>query len=82
MKKEKAKKPKAKPLYAGDGYKDNYIAPELIDSTGKPCTNTDVFALCHLIKKVYKLLKFDLLSIVALAFTQPPERRPSIAQLK
>ena len=82
VKEEKATKPKAKPLNARDGYKDSYIAPELIDGTGKPCANTDVFALCHLIKKVYKLLKFDLPPVVALALTQPPERRPSIAQLK
>ena len=82
VKKEKAKKPKAKPLYARDGYKDTYIAPELIDGTGKPCTNTDVFALCYLIKKVYKLLKFDISPVITLALTQPPERRPSIANLK
>jgi len=82
VKKEKAKKPKAKPLYARDGYKDTYIAPELIDGTGKPCTNTDVFALCHLIKKIYSLLKFDLPPVVGLALKQPPEMRPSITQLK
>ena len=42
VKKEKAKKPKAKPLNARDGYKYSYIAPELIDSTGKPCMNTRI----------------------------------------
>jgi len=52
MSKEKAKKPKGKPLFAQDRYKDSFIAPELIKGTGKPCTNTVVFALGHLIKKV------------------------------
>ena len=78
----KAKKPQAKPLYICDQYKDSYIAPGLINGTGKPSVNTDMFAFCFLIKIVYAILKFNLPPIARNALKQSSESRPSIAELK
>ena len=39
-------------------YKNSYIALELVDGTGKPSIESDVYSLTYLINKVYGLLKF------------------------
>ena len=80
---EKAKKAAAKPLHLRGHYKHSYIAPELINGTGRPSIESDVFALGFLIKTVYKLLKFQNISTVKDALIRDsPNNRPSISDLK
>ena len=59
----KAKNPVPKPSYLKDQYKNSYIAPELIDGTGKPSINSDVYSLAFMIKSVYGILKFKALGL-------------------
>ena len=61
---EKAKTAVAKPLHVRSQYQNTYIAPELVNGTGRPSIESDVFALGFLIKTVYKLLKFQSISTV------------------
>ena len=79
---EKAKKATAKPLHLRGHYEHSYIAPELINGTGRPSIESDVFALGFLIKTVYKLLKFQNISTVKDALSDSPINRPSISDLK
>ena len=78
----KAKNPPAKPMHVRGQYKDGYIAPELVDGTGKPSTKSDIYALAFLIKSVYRLLHFRNVVAVKNALVTSPEERPSIKQLK
>lgn len=67
----KARKPCAKPTHLKEYYKDSYIAPELVDGTGKPSEKSDVFAFAFLIKTVYQFAKLENIDTVqnALAFS-------------
>ena len=59
-----------------------YIAPEFTNGSSKPSVETDTFALCFLVKTVYRLLKFDPFPTVENALKQPSRSQPSIAELK
>jgi len=78
----KAKNPTAKPMYIRGQYKNNYIAPELVDGTGKPSTKSDIYVLSFLIKSVYRLLHFRNVVAVKNALVTSPEERPTIKELK
>ena len=78
----KAKNPPAKPMHVRDQYKDSYIAPELVDGTGKPSAKSDIYALSFLIKSVYRLLRFRNVVAVKNALVTSPEERPTIKELK
>ena len=52
---DKAKNPAAKPAHMKGQYKDSYIAPELVDGTGKPSIKSDNYAFAFLVKTVYRL---------------------------
>ena len=82
----KAKNPPAKPMHVRDqykdSYKDSYIAPELVDGTGKPSAKSDIYALSFLIKSVYRLLCFRNVVAVKNALVTSPEERPTIKELK
>ena len=78
----KVKNPPAKPMHVRGQYKDSYIAPELVDGTGKPSTKSDIYALAFLIKSMYRLLHFRNVVAVKNALVTSPEERPSIKQLK
>lgn len=78
----KAKNPTAKPLHVRGQYKDTYIAPELVDGTGKPSTKSDVYALAFLIRSVYRLSHFRTVFTVKNALEASPEERPTINELK
>ena len=78
----KAKKPKAKAKCVRDQYTNSYIAPELIDGSCKPCVETDTFALCFMIKTVYRLCKLSVPPVVSEALKRPPKSRPSILDVK
>ena len=78
----KAKNPPAKPMHVRDQYKDSYIAPELVDGTGKPSIKSDIYALSFLIKSVYRLLHFRNVAAVKNALVTSPEERPTIKELK
>lgn len=77
-----AKNPPAKPMHVRSQYKDSYIAPELVDGTGKPSAKSDIYALSFLIKSVYRLLRFRNVVAVKNALVMPPEKRPTIKELK
>lgn len=78
----KAKKPKAKAKCVRDQYTNSYIAPELIDGSCKPSVETDTFALCFMIKTVYRLFKLSVPPVVSEALKRPPNSRPSILEVK
>ena len=80
---EKAKSPVAKPAHRRELYKDSYVAPELVDATGKPSIASYVYALAFLIKSVYKILKFGNIDVnVKNALAKSPKNRPPISVLK
>jgi len=78
----KAKNPPAKPMHVRGQYKDSYIAPELVDGTGKPSIKSDIYALSFMIKSVYRLLHFRNVVAVKNALVALPEERPNIEELK
>ena len=52
----KARNPAPKPAHLRAQYKDSYIAPELVDGTGRPSIKSDIYALAFLVKTVYGLV--------------------------
>ena len=48
---KKAKSPVAKPAHQRKAYQNSYIASELLDGTGKPSVESDIYALAFLIKR-------------------------------
>ena len=49
----KAKNPVPKPAFLKDHYsKNSYVAPELVDGTGKPSVESDVFSLAFLLNYI------------------------------
>ena len=76
----KAKTPVPKPKHLKDHYK--YIAPELVDGTGKPSVESDVFSLAFLVKTVYGILKFKDTDIIKTGLSTRAANRPSISQVK
>lgn len=74
----KAKAPVAKPKHARDLY--TYVAPELVDGTGKPSIESDVYLLAYLIKSIYSILKFRNIDVnVKNALAKSPNNRPPIS---
>ena len=69
-------------MHVRSQYKYSYIAPELVDGTGKPSAKSDIYALSFLIKSVYRLLRFRNVVAVKNALVMPPEKRPTIKELK
>ena len=78
----KAKNAPAKPSHLKETYKDTYVAPELVDGSGKPSVKSDIYSLAFLIKTVYRLLKFRSVVAVKNALVASPEERPTIRELK
>ena len=78
----KAKNPVPKPSYLKDQYKNSYIAPELIDGTGKPSINSDVYSLAFMIKSFYGILKFKSIGIVKDGLSTVAAKRPSVSEVK
>ena len=70
----KAKNPVPKPSYLKDQYKNSYIALEIIDGTGKPSIDSDVYSLAFMIKSVYGIMKFK-------SIGKAP-KRPSVSEVK
>ena len=80
---KKAKAPVPKPKHVRDSYKNSYIAPELVDGTGKPSIESDVYSLAFLIKSVYGILKFGNVDVsIKNALAKSPKNRPPISVLK
>ena len=59
-----AKNPPPKPEHLKSMYKDSYIAPELVNDTGKPSVTSDVYSLAFLVKKLYGMLNFSNIAVV------------------
>lgn len=78
----KATNPPAKPMHVRNQYEDSYIAPELVDGTGKPSIKSDIYALSFMIKSVYRLLHFRNVVAVKNALVTLPEERPNIEELR
>ena len=73
----------AKTAHAKDHCKNTHVAPELANGTGKPSVASDVFALGHLIKSVFGIVKFKNLPItVKNALAELATNRPPISALK
>lgn len=70
----KAKNPVPKPSYLKDQYKNSYIALEIIDGTGKPSIDSDVYSLAFMIKSVYGIMNFK-------SIGKAP-KRPSVSEVK
>ena len=70
----KAKNPVPKPSYLKDQYKNSYIALEIIDGTGKPSIDSDVYSLAFMIKSVYGIMKFK-------SIGKAP-KRPPVSEVK
>ena len=60
----------------------NYLAPELLDGTGKPSIESDIYSLAFLIQTVYKLLKFKNIAILKNGLSRLAATRPSICEIK
>ena len=80
----KAKAPVAKAVCVGKTFKNSHVAPELIDGSGKPSIESDVYALGFLIKSVCCILEFqDIINVnVTNALAKSPKNRPTISVLK
>ena len=76
---KKAKVPVAKLKHVRDSHKNSYIAPELVDGTGKPCIESHVYSLAFLIKSVYGILEFRNanISIKSTLAKSPKNRLPT-----
>ena len=73
--------PEAKPNHVKGLY--SYVAPELLDGTGKPSVESDVFALSYLIKSVHALLKYKNVPVaVQNALARSASDRPPIYAIK
>ena len=70
----KAKNPVPKPSYLKDQYKNSYIALEIIDGTGKPSVDSDMYSLALMIKSVYGIMKFK-------SIGKAP-KRPPVSEVK
>ena len=81
---KKAKSPVAKPVHQRKAYQNSYIAPELLDGTGKPPVESDIYALAFLIKGVYIILGNigNIEANVKSALVKSPKSRPPISVLK
>ena len=80
---DKAKIPAAKTAHAKDRCRNTHVAPELVNGTGKPSVASDVFALGHLNKSVFGIVKFENLPIaVENALAELATNRPPISALK
>ena len=80
--KEKAKNPAAKLPHIRGLYQNNFIAPELVDGTGKPSVSSDVYSLAFMTRSLYKLLNFNVNATVKNALATACESRPSVRGLK
>ena len=69
-----AKNPVPKPSYLKDEYKNSYIELEIIDGTGKPSMDSDVYSLAFMIKSVNGIMKFK-------SIGKAP-KRPSVSEVK
>lgn len=78
----KARNPPPKPAHLRAHYKDSYIAPELIDGTGKPSIKSDIYALAFLVKTVYNISRFCNVAAIMNALVASPQDRPTIKELK
>ena len=78
---KKAKSPVAKPAHQRKAYQNSYIASELLDGTGKPSVESDIYALAFLIKGVYIILG-NIDANVKSALAKSPKSRPPISVLK
>ena len=78
----KAKNRVPKRSYLKDLYKNSYIAPELIDGTGKPSISSDVYSLAFMIKSVYGILNFKSIGIVKDGLSTVAAKRPSVSEVK
>lgn len=78
----KAKNPVPKPAHLRVHYKNSYVAPELVDGTGKPSVESDVFSLAFLIKTVYRILNFKEIDCIKNGLHKRAASRPSISQIK
>lgn len=76
----KAVNPVAKPLHVRELYK--YVAPELLDGTGKPSVESDVFALAYVIKSVHDSFKWDMPVAVKNALAKSASDRPPVSSIK
>ena len=78
----KARNPVPKPAHLRAQYKDTYIAPELVDGSGKPSIKSDIYALAFLVKTVYKISSFHSVAAVKKALVASPNDRPTVKELK
>ena len=74
----KAKNPVPKPAHLRVHYRNSYVAPELVDGTGKPSVEGDVFSLAFLIKTVYGILNFKKIDCIKTGLRRRAASRPSI----
>ena len=77
----KAKIAVPKPSHLKGHYKNSYIVPELVDGTGKPSIESDVYSLTYLINKVYGLLKFKTMPCIKKGLSEVATNRPSIIEI-
>lgn len=77
-----AKNPPPKPEHLKSMYKDSYIAPELVNRTGKPSVTSDVYSLAFLVKKLYGMLNFSNIAVVKRALQNSPDERPTVKDIK
>ena len=77
-----AKNPPPKSEHLKSLYKDSYIAPELVNGTGKPSATSDVYSLAFLVKKIYGILNFSNIAVIKRALENSPDDRPTIKDIK
>ena len=70
-----------KPSHLKGHYKNSYIATELVDGTGKPSIESDVYSLTYIINKVYGLLKFKTMPCIKKGLSEVATNRPSIIEI-
>jgi serine/threonine protein kinase len=61
---------------------DSYIAPEILDGTGKPSPSSDIYSFAKMIDFVSKRCNLTLPSLVKSALASNSGMRPSLADLK
>ena len=78
-----AKNPPPKPEHLKSMYKDSYIAPELVNDTGKPSVTSDVYSLAFLVKKTLWNVEFlEHCCSQKRALENSPDERPTVKDIK
>ena len=82
VKTQDARQRTPKPNHLKEVNKGSYVAPEILDGTGKPSFCSDVYSFARMVELVHKRCNYPLFSTVRKALSRIPEKRPALTELK